>query len=259
MAKGFCKDCGCARESGYENDTRCRACRSKINKLKRLQAREAQGKKPWGTGRSNFCSVCQNLKEPGRENESYCKTCKSEAGKRRRLKKRLEAGLRPLGSGRKPECYSCGSVKENPNSGYCFSCARKRDNEWRLRTGRTKAHRTGKCRCGNERAPYSNCYCSQCASQWRKKYLQDHPDEKAKVYKQANERRFKSFDEFIKYVARYTVNNAIKSGFLSKKGCEICNEIEVEAHHDDYTAPLEVRWLCKKHHAHHHATNESGD
>lgn len=52
--------------------------------------------------------------------------------------------------------------------------------------------------------------------------------------------------------AHNMVGNAIKSGKLIKCPCEICGEIKSEAHHDDYSKPLNVRWFCKKHHHDHH-------
>lgn len=203
--------------------------------------------------RSIFCSTCKKEKEPGREIESRCKSCKSEANKAKRLKARLEKGLRPLGFGRSPNCYACGTIKENPKIGYCLACHRKKDNEWRLATGRTKRHRTGLCRCGNKIAAYSKCYCFKCASLWRKKYLEKNPEIKQKMYKKWDDTKFESFDEYVKYVARYTAANAIKRGMLVKMPCEICGITEsIDAHHDDYSRALDVRWLCKKHHMEHH-------
>lgn len=52
--------------------------------------------------------------------------------------------------------------------------------------------------------------------------------------------------------AHVAVGNAIRDGKLKKKPCEVCGSIKVEAHHDDYSKPLKVRWLCIKHHNHHH-------
>jgi len=48
------------------------------------------------------------------------------------------------------------------------------------------------------------------------------------------------------------VGRAIRNGKLKKQPCEVCGEIKVEAHHDDYSKPLNVRWLCKYHHTQHH-------
>lgn len=48
------------------------------------------------------------------------------------------------------------------------------------------------------------------------------------------------------------VRRAIKNGSLTKLPCEICGDCKSEAHHDDYSQPLNVRWLCSKHHAEHH-------
>lgn len=45
---------------------------------------------------------------------------------------------------------------------------------------------------------------------------------------------------------------AIRDGRLIKQLCEVCGEMAVEAHHDDYSKPLEVRWLCRPHHLEHH-------
>ena len=44
------------------------------------------------------------------------------------------------------------------------------------------------------------------------------------------------------------VKRAIKTGRLVKMPCEVCGDINVQAHHDDHFKPLEVRWLCFKHH-----------
>lgn len=49
--------------------------------------------------------------------------------------------------------------------------------------------------------------------------------------------------------ATVAVHNAIKRGKMQKKPCEVCGAEKVEAHHDDYSKPLDVMWLCRKHHA----------
>jgi len=56
-----------------------------------------------------------------------------------------------------------------------------------------------------------------------------------------------------KYKAHSAVNNAIRDNRLTRKSCEVCGEKKVHGHHDDYTKPLDVRWLCPIHHseAHH--------
>jgi hypothetical protein len=47
-------------------------------------------------------------------------------------------------------------------------------------------------------------------------------------------------------------SNAIRDGRLIRQPCEVCGALNVEAHHDDYSKPLTVRWLCRRHHLEHH-------
>src|SRR6185312_15311483 len=47
--------------------------------------------------------------------------------------------------------------------------------------------------------------------------------------------------------ARQAVNNAIRDGRLLPQSCEVCGS-RAQAHHSDYSRPLDVRWLCFKHH-----------
>lgn len=58
----------------------------------------------------------------------------------------------------------------------------------------------------------------------------------------------------LKRKAQYAVSNALRDGKLLRKPCEVCGEL-AQAHHDDYSKPLEVRWLCTKHHAEWHKHN----
>jgi len=48
--------------------------------------------------------------------------------------------------------------------------------------------------------------------------------------------------------ARVRLKYAVDTGKLKRLPCEVCGEVKSEGHHEDYTLPLEVRWLCKKHH-----------
>jgi hypothetical protein len=51
-----------------------------------------------------------------------------------------------------------------------------------------------------------------------------------------------------KYAARKAYQNAVKRGDLIQSPCEVCGNPKAHGHHDDYSRPLEVRWLCHKHH-----------
>ena len=60
------------------------------------------------------------------------------------------------------------------------------------------------------------------------------------------------------HVAHKKTEWAIESGALVRQPCELCGAIKVDAHHDDYSKPLEVRWLCRKHHLLHHRYTSPG-
>jgi hypothetical protein len=52
--------------------------------------------------------------------------------------------------------------------------------------------------------------------------------------------------------ARSDVSNALKAGGLTRQSCEVCGAEPAQAHHDDYTKTLIVRWLCRQHHDEYH-------
>lgn len=52
------------------------------------------------------------------------------------------------------------------------------------------------------------------------------------------------------YVA---VRNALRSGKLVQKPCAVCGSKISHAHHADYHKPLDVEWLCPKHHKEKHS------
>lgn len=53
--------------------------------------------------------------------------------------------------------------------------------------------------------------------------------------------------------ARIAVGNALRDGRLVKGPCEGCDVTAgVQAHHDDYSRPFDVRWLCRDCHGAEH-------
>jgi len=53
--------------------------------------------------------------------------------------------------------------------------------------------------------------------------------------------------------AQVAVKNALRNKLLKKMPCEICGStIRVHGHHEDYSKPLQVIWLCPRHHTDRH-------
>lgn len=73
---------------------------------------------------------------------------------------------------------------------------------------------------------------------------------RSKIDPEHNKKYAEKYPE--KYKAKILTGNAIKYGKLVRQPCEVCGLPEAQAHHDDYSKPLEVRWLCIKCHNEYH-------
>jgi len=72
-------------------------------------------------------------------------------------------------------------------------------------------------------------------------------------YKEKRDTKLKNMREYSianpgKVLARSKVQIAIKNGSLKRLSCEVCGNPRSHAHHDDYSKPLDVRFLCARHH-----------
>lgn len=57
---------------------------------------------------------------------------------------------------------------------------------------------------------------------------------------------------YLQDFAQRAVMDAVRIGTLIPMPCQACSHHKAEAHHQDYTRPLWIVWLCKKHHAGEH-------
>ena len=76
-------------------------------------------------------------------------------------------------------------------------------------------------------------WCLRCHREYMKKWRKTHP---------------LTLEQKKRSNARSYLKVYLKRGKVKKKPCEICGALDVQAHHRDYSKPLDVRWLCKKHH-----------
>ena len=60
------------------------------------------------------------------------------------------------------------------------------------------------------------------------------------------------------YNARVWLCSNVRRGKIKRLPCEICGAEPAEGHHDDYDKPLEVRWLCFRHHRELHKAMRNG-
>ena len=70
------------------------------------------------------------------------------------------------------------------------------------------------------------------------------PKRKKKLLEYQRNRRHKNRG---KNMARVKVYKAIMKGHIKKESCMVCGR-SAQAHHKDYRKPLDIVWLCFKHH-----------
>lgn len=60
-----------------------------------------------------------------------------------------------------------------------------------------------------------------------------------------------------KYKAQNVLNNALRDGKIKREPCYFCGAKVVHGHHQDYSRPLDVTWLCPRCHHRLHALEKA--
>ena len=123
-----------------------------------------------------------------------------------------------------------------------------------------------KCKVPQDEANFhkSSSWCKLCKSlKYRAEYksapLSERPARNIERERELNNARCKRYRKVRpeRERARGLVNAALKFGRLVRPNrCMMCTQDKrLEAHHDDYSKPLVVRWLCKQCHESWHINN----
>lgn len=169
-----------------------------------------------------------------------CKACASKADRRNKLLRRTQnCGAEPP-EGTTKVCTDCGEEKSlggfnrdvngvHGRSQYCRECVRRRRGKFlarhskRINEEKRAAYKTSEAQARRELPEVRRKKATVTRN-----YKARHPERPA---------------------AHNAVNNAIRACRLIRQPCETCDTTEkVQAHHDDYSKSLDVRWLCFRHH-----------
>jgi hypothetical protein len=116
-----------------------------------------------------------------------------------------------------------------------------------------------------------SCTCGECKKCKKTEYMRRYYAERPELLERARERgrqkwrdepermrakdreryrrgKAKSKRDPIKAAAHSLLNHALRKGTIEREPCLFCGGERVEGHHHDYTKPLEVTWLCRRHH-----------
>jgi len=99
-----------------------------------------------------------------------------------------------------------------------------------------------------ERKSSMHKYCKPCADTVKEENRGRYRSKLSTKISEAN--KSKEFREQFpdKRKAQWAVTNAIRDGKLVREPCLVCKKEFAEGHHEDYSKPLEVMWLCKSCH-----------
>lgn len=157
------------------------------------------------------------------------------------------------------KCTKCGTIKplseyhKNKMGKYghkscCMVCELERNRQYRINNpDKIKAH--------NKKYYHEN---KERERERFRRYREEHKEREALRYqayrienadriKIRKENYYKSHPEVVK--AHSTIGNAIRLGKIKRQPCVVCKATPADGHHEDYSKPWDVIWLCKPHHS----------
>ncbi len=79
-------------------------------------------------------------------------------------------------------------------------------------------------------------------AEYQRQYRKNNPEKVKAINKKSRDKDLR------KLRARQRVRMRVYRGTMQKLPCQVCGDPKSQAHHQDYNKPLEVIWLCQKHH-----------
>lgn len=137
----------------------------------------------------------------------------------------------------------------------CFKCGQTKPLEWFYRHPKMADGYLGKCKECTKQDVARRATLKRVEIVAYERERSVRPARRAKTlgYMRVARRRHPE-----RFAARAAVSYAVRVGHLVRRPCEVCGEPRAQAHHEDYSRPLEVRWLCLRHHWAQHQAGPPG-
>ena len=146
------------------------------------------------------------------------------------------------------KCITCGRKTAPLTHLQGWKLCRVCYNAW-LKAYRDKRRVQGKQVCSTKRNEAHR-------RQWQVEY-QQRPDVRKRRAEQM--RRYQHDPKLrIKHLARWYTRRQIANGIIQRQPCAECGTSPAQAHHEDYTQPLLIVWLCALCHRKLHYTASQG-
>ena len=141
-----------------------------------------------------------------------------------------------------PSCFYRNKTTRDRLAQYCKLCSSAKCREWREKNKERLREYESKRAKTEKRILLNKSYASREDVRARFRVKRNDWKKKNKRKKQAHE----------------MVLYHLGKGTLKRSPCSVCGSLKVDAHHCDYSKPLDVMWLCRAHHMQWHRIHGEG-
>ena len=97
------------------------------------------------------------------------------------------------------------------------------------------------------------CRCDICKKAKSEQMARYDKEPQRKASRSIRDKKYRKTPEvYARIRARNYLCQLVSRGKITRLPCSVCGETKVEAHHEDYSKPKDVVWLCRKHHRDRH-------